>query len=800
MSPPSGSLRSPFLGTTSFPADGTQSEQETAAVAAPSPLASPFRSLYELEEQEGTFDPEAEEFAEFLGELEDEEFEEALFEVVKEASDLYSDRFEGEAGDPARQKRAAERLLEEHFAPLVHEVEALVEALATEFENRDPSALSEPEIESLIDQFAPSEELSPTFENLFGGLKKAFGKVAKKGLKLAKKGLRAAAGRVLKRLKPIIKPLFNRVIKHAINKLPRPLRPIARKLAGRLPFAREVEEEIDLRGNAAAQDVAELAHEFNEQLANAVFADNDAELEMELAGFAGETGQGSPDAEGSLDELDRAREEFVRQLGELEDGEDPSVHVEAFIPALLPALKLGLKLVGRKRVVKFLAKFVAKLIRRFVGRRYTRPLSRAIVDAGLRLVHLEATPEDEAEAPGTAVAATVEDMVRRVVELPEYVLEDEALLEGYALEAFERAAAHYLPQVLSEETYRKRPDLRREKRYRGTWVTLPMRRRKRFRKFSRIPRVKISPHKARTVKTYRRRRLSEVLQDQLGIAPGQDVEANVHLYEMMAGGLVSDVTRSERGVQGLGPAAAYAETRLHPLTREAAAVLLGEPGLGRDVPAEYLHGPRRAGVGQRLYYLEIDGTRPQMVTSATGKMQPRRSSGVSLVLDFPADRIRLYAFLSEANAQAMAVKLRQQAPVGSVMTVLGAILNPGVEAALTDRAYGGLKIIHAAVRPGRAHGSLERLPPVLLRKLSADLIAWLGRALSDHLVQHPRSLIAATEDETDGITILATLTAPPGLSGLGDALRGKPVSFAGITRAAATPPVEVRIVPGFYRD
>lgn len=39
-------------------------------------------------------------------------------------------------------------------------------------------------------------------------------------------------------------------------------------------------------------------------------------------------------------------------------------------------------------------------------------LSQAIVDAGMRMIHLEAIPQDEIKAAGSAIAAPVEETVR----------------------------------------------------------------------------------------------------------------------------------------------------------------------------------------------------------------------------------------------------------------------------------------------------------------------------------------------------------------------------------------------------
>ena len=115
----------------------------------------------------------------------------------------------------------------------------------------------------------------------------------------------------------------------------------------------------------------------------------------------------------------------------------------------MTALRLGLRLIGRQRIVKFLAKLIAKLIRKFVGKKYAPLLSQAIANLGIRLLlGNEVMPEDEANIAGAAVAATVEDTVRQVAALPDYVLDNEELLEGFVLEAFEKAAAANLPPCI----------------------------------------------------------------------------------------------------------------------------------------------------------------------------------------------------------------------------------------------------------------------------------------------------------------------------------------------------------------
>jgi hypothetical protein len=80
----------------------------------------------------------------------------------------------------------------------------------------------------------------------------------------------------------------------------------------------------------------------------------------------------------------------------------------------MPVLKLGMKLAGRKRVVGLLSGLVAKLIGWFVGPQSSGALSTAMVDAGLKLIGLEVSDGDQRRAANAAIAATVEETVRRV--------------------------------------------------------------------------------------------------------------------------------------------------------------------------------------------------------------------------------------------------------------------------------------------------------------------------------------------------------------------------------------------------
>jgi hypothetical protein len=261
--------QAPFLDVRSFVAEQVGPEfQVNESEGSP---VSPFLSVYEAEEGGEPVDSTAREYAAFLNELYDEEFDEALLQLASEAAALYDTQLVRESAGPITYE--AERIVASHFAPLAREVETMMQAVAAEFGRRDPSNLTQGEIDTIVDRYRPSAELSPSFENFFGKLKKAVKKVASKAVDLAKKGISAAAklglGPILEKLKALIQPLLKRVLQIAIGKLPSQLQPIAKKLAERLPFLKEIEEAYFPNGaNVTGYDFSEIQNEFNQRVAN----------------------------------------------------------------------------------------------------------------------------------------------------------------------------------------------------------------------------------------------------------------------------------------------------------------------------------------------------------------------------------------------------------------------------------------------------------------------------------------------------------------------------------------------------
>src|SRR5215212_2018257 len=800
---------SPFLQTlATLPEEASTSEREVP-VSSWYETETPFSVTQETAEGYG---PEAENLAELLAELEHEGFNDAVNGLVNEASELYQEQFLGETGAFVRPTVDPEQLLQEHFEPLARETERLLDEMSREMERYDVTAMSETEVDTLVSRFEPPRDLLPPnheyfMENFFGKIGGFIKKVAGGAIKLVGKGLQAvgkfALSPILNGLKKLIQPLLKQVLKFALNKLPASLRPLAQQLANRLPFLREDSEEEAFEEEApeereapAAPDPSRIQAEFDAQIANLLFASNEMEQELAVAEYAAEAEQPAADPVG---ELDRARAEFISEISRLESGEDPALarQLENFIPvAIYPIAKGAISIIGRQRVVNFIAGLLAKLISRFVGQENATVLSQAITNVGLGALGLEAAPEERAEVPARALAATVEETMRRLPDLlSEEELEDQALLEAAVLEAFEGAAAACLPAALLK------PRLRETIGLNGAWVSWPATaRRYRCRKYTLIPEVRITPQIARVVTTFGGIPLGRILRDRYGLNEDRSVDARLHLYEALPGATAYEVARSDKDNV---PALGASPELLQPLTPEASLAFFQEPEFGREVSAEYIDSPDQLAVGQRLYYLEIPGARPQVVPTEPGRAPvPRRTSQVRLKLDFPRNQVRIYLFLSENASQEIASMLRQRAPAGAVLSRLKAEYARDLNAALSGRPNRRVQVVHEAVFPDRFLGpgtALKRVHPKYLRWLLKKLKRWLRKRLAEYLQQQAQKFIAATEDPADGVTLVVTFTNPPGLSNLRRIFGGASAAPSGTGLPKGMPETSIEVVPGFRR-
>ena len=319
------SSATPFLDARSFQATETEVYE-----VEPQALSSPFRTVYETEGFSDEVDPETEAYMNFVTELYDQEMDEALGELMDEARGLHEESY-----SPGSAFKG-ERMLEQHFAPLQQESERMLESLAQHFAARDPSSLSEADLE-VFEAYQAAAYLTPAQEDFFGSLKKLAKKAIGGAVSLAKKGVQLAAklglGPILGKILALVKPLLKRVLQMAIGKLPANLQPIARKLAEKFagikpaqattatstlstdatsmdPATTDAGSETDAATatDATTPDASAIQQEFNYQIANLVFAPGEVEQELEVARVINESRQTSVDVSG---ELDAAREHFI---------------------------------------------------------------------------------------------------------------------------------------------------------------------------------------------------------------------------------------------------------------------------------------------------------------------------------------------------------------------------------------------------------------------------------------------------------------------------------------------------------
>ena len=791
--------RAPFLDTTSFSVSAAV-EPPAATGRLGASARSPFLSVYESGEGETVVaDPVREAFATLVNELHDEAFEEALHTLQSRARALHDEQLA--AGRP---RAEADRLVTQHFSQLIEASEAAVDSMAREFVPREQGGIVDHEIDAFVQGYTPAAPLDPEFEQFFGGLIKKIGRAAKAAAGMAWQGLKKIGlGPFFNQIKRVIRPLLKRVLEWAIGKLPVPLQPVAQRLAQKLGFAMAAPAPAGADGGAtpvpdsagspvqpaAGGDGVSPQQELNEHIAAALLAQDEVELELEAVQFA-QPGGGT--ARPVFAELEDARERFIGELESLAGDDSAAPHIQNFVPALLPALRVGIRLAGRPRVVNFLANLLAGLIAKLIGPEYAPALSKAIVDAGLKLMTLEMSPAQEARLAPQAVAATVEETIGRVASLPDEVLDNHELLEAFALEAFEQAAAANLPAVLSQATYRQRPRLL-EAGLNAGWVLLPLRGPKRYKRCTRSFKVVVTPHLAEEVESFEGATLAEQLQDHFGADEGEQFEGELHLYEALPGTQLADIARGERETLGPGLSDEANAAQLHPLTSEAAASLLGKPGLGRawaGVPA----GPGLA-AGQRLYHL---ATGRRMLLGAGRRA--RRRVHLNLTLDAVQDQMRVCLYLSEVRAQRLAARLREAGHLGALPAALHASLGRRLARIFSGHAPRRLRIVHAGMRPGQlAVRAVQNLPPVAAQALVAKLQVWMVEAFAAFIKAEGARIVAAADDAADGITLAFTLEHPPGLKAVGQALTergGAGSAIADAIAQGAAPTVRVAVFPG----
>jgi hypothetical protein len=762
---------------------------------------SPFLDEYHLgsdDEDAGPLhaDPMDEIAAELLDELEDDEFDDAIHELVDEASDVRLSEVTSEVLDAAEQART-EQLLRAHFEPLASEAESLIDRVSEIAE-----APSE-ELDAAIEQVEVGPSPSPAFEHFLSRWKNKLKKLAGNAVSLAKKGLAVAAGPLIRgalaKLRPIVRPMLEKVIKLALDKISPKYRPYLLKLAARFGLGRALQPKAAEPKADAASDAAEPAaaapaatqtppsEEPSAPDASAVQEELDLEIVQSLLGDerseaeAADASSHEEPGRDPLHELDAARARFVTEVASLPEGEDVQPVVERFLPAVMFAVRTGIRLIGRPKVVGFLGGLIGKLVAPLVGKDIAPDLGRAVADVGLRtLLQAEVHAEDPRRVAAEALASTVEETVRRVAALPDHVLGEPVLFEACAYEAFDAAAAANLPSQML------RPDLR-ETELPSTWVRLPLRGPKLYKKFGRIFDVTISPHVATAVSTFDGAPLSAFFRDRLRLDAREPVKARVHLFEAIPRTRLARIARSEI-VRGLGSSQRWAWSQLHPLTISAAASLLGAPRLGREMADEA--DPNNPRVGERYYFLEINEAPARPLG---------HGSHVHVTLNLAKGHLRVCLYLSEVVAQTIAPALRRKAATGAIVGELRSLFAGPVRTLLSGKSRRAFRLIGLQKRARSLAPAAELALRALRRQIAARALAWSWVAIAKHIEANAAEFLRMADGPEDGVRIAVTFEGVPRAAELARAFSGD------LTRAVSfghdpAPAASIRIFSGPKHD
>jgi hypothetical protein len=758
---------SPFAGFTAGPYPESSPEETTGWPERT--LESPFGVGSSRELGEGELEPLAEFASEFLAELADEDFSDALESLVDEAAA----RHLADLGSWSAQPSAAEAYshLENWIEPLAAEAETTLDRFTESMSGTDLLTVSGRELGQLLDSAGEAPTLGiEGFDQFLGGLLNKARNAVSGAVNLAKRGI-AFAGQflpvniLLGRLKGLVRPLLRRVLQAALNRLPATVRPIARILAARLGLSEsETTEDGTLR----------LAEDFDLEVAALLMAPDaagPAEAEAEVDG----TREG-PDPIG---ELDTAREQLAQRLRDLPAGADPAPEIEQFIPAVLaarPLIKMGISLIGRDRVVRFIADRIAGLIKGMVGADAARQLSGPLVDVGLRLLGFEVANSSRDALVGEALASTVEGTVLRLLELPTETFADELQLDSAVQQAFAEAAAAYIPDRLLRTDLPERETAGEG----GTWILLPRSARPRYRhrRYTRVFTIPISRQTACAIPWSDGGTLEAYLLDRG--AQGWPVHAEVDLHEAMPGTRLGHLGLNEHE----GPEEQGGSEDFQPLTPEVAGLLLGEPALGRGAIAAWQPRFGRSAIGQparrgwvgtgsggrlrpvpgRRYFR----VRPMGVTGRA-PARPRRRVLVWFALSGPTPAVRVALRLTERQAQQILARLEPSAP-GGQRDLPGTLrdLRSHYHATLPPRVVS--RLLHAALTADAASAG------AIADRISAGVNA----ALSAFLTERVTAFAAAVRDPANGITVTVT--------------------FPGVTRQSLTGPLpagQVTVRPGW---
>ena len=734
----------------------------------------PFDGFYATESPFGEdvhteADDESEEATDFLEAIHDEDFDDALEQLLNEgAAHVLADAQQWAAPPSEAEAREA---VEQWIAPLASEWGRAIDGLGAGLESADLHGIAEQELDELLDALeSPAGFDSEAFDNFLTtlvGKAKAFIKkkvgqavkfaknpvkgvldAAKTGLQTIKSGVSAIGkhliGPLLARLKKagleLLKGVAAKLMLPLSRILPASVRPLLPIVMKKLGIGEAADDESDEATSDELGTAAELAHEFDDRLLSLYLAgDSEADDEFDES-YDQELG---PDV---VAELDDARARLATALSEHTSSEPPVAEIEQFIPAVLairPLLKLGLTVTGaREKLINLIAGPLAKLIKGMIGpeasntiakaagQEPSRMIARAAVNVGFTALGLESPPGQDESVAGEALASAIENTILEVAdELDEAAAADPLQVSAAVQKAFAESAAAYLPDRLLRADLPERETAEEG----GFWVMMPRsnRPRYRFRKYTRVFAVPIPRQVARNVRWSDGGTLESYLLDR-GVQQWP-VQAEIDLYETMPGTLPGHFTRDETLPADEHPAA----DEYQPLTARTAGVLLGEPALGRGRRPGVRAGAYRPAPRQRYYRVRVARL------PARRSRRPRRV--LSVRWDPTTKRMKIAIRLSERGARALQARLQRAAPSGQ--RDLPGVLNSLRQIALPRLKY---RIARRLVNSSVVND------PTAAAQLAAAMATATSTGLATFLTQRGAQLAAAVADPADGITITVT--------------------------------------------
>jgi len=679
-------------------------------------VESPFSRTYEAASTNNDLTPAGEEFVDFLGELEDSEFQETLYELADEVEDTWRSKVSNEIAMGPGYIPFATQQAREYFAPLIREAESMIDKTAQHFSGNNLADHSEAEVETFFEtiEFNHSQ-FSPAQEQFLGKVFKKVKSVVKKGVDLAKKGI-SVVGKflpshiILNKLKGLIKPLLDKVLKFAIGKLPKNLQPYAHNFAKKF-LKLETSDEISYEDALYEDGLGAIQSELDNTLAQLVFSPSESEADITVSNYTTsfESIERINNYEVGFDTtntptLDAARQQFINELKSLQPGESPAPAIERFLPvammAIKPIVKMAIKLIGRPKIINFLAGLLSKLVSKYVPENVAKPLAAGIIDVGMKVIGFEVHETGKSDLAYEAIATTIEETIENLEDINETEINDTEALTMHLLEAFEQAAANnFPPQYIKEEL--------RPTKQKATWINLPKGTPVKFyKKFTHVYDISIDPQIAASVKIYRGLPLANFLRDKYGLDPSKPIKAKAHIYEAKLNSRLSLISKFEN-LPGLNGKQPKAWVQLLPLTKQAASLLLKEPSLGKDIESKHLATRFKTLPGQRFYFLEIEGARlriPMVNRSkhkhtANGYPSPTtesRSADIQAVINFIKSEIHLNYYFSEEDAKTIVEKLNSNDFIGSAISIRQSIKKV-LNEILIQNISSKVKIIHESI-------------------------------------------------------------------------------------------------------